>query len=288
MRRALIMLLTILAAIPVISPAEAAFPGSNGLITFTRGDQVFVIESDGSDERQLTHGGVNKSPAWSADGSRFVWACDGDICVADSDGSNVQRLTGAPEVEQRPSWSPDGEWIVFTRPGQDVSDQFGAPSARIYKMEVSDPNNIVQLTDFPSTDPEWSPNGQRIAFFRGWSHGGEVWLMRPDGTRAHAINKRYRQGATPSWSPDGRRIALMAKRRNRWRVAVITAHGRLIREFGFERATALGVAWSPDGRRFAYVGATEQQQEALFVVRPDGTQTERLGYQGRAPDWQPQ
>src|SRR5687768_1443996 len=100
-------------AIPV---GNAAFPGRNGLIAFSRDGQIFTARADGSEESQITEGGVNKSPSWSSDGSRLAWSCDDDICVSDATGSDVEKLSGPPYDEQQPSWSPDGRWIVFTRP----------------------------------------------------------------------------------------------------------------------------------------------------------------------------
>ena len=63
MRRIVVGLLLVLPAL-LPSVAEAAFPGANGKITFSRGvnqGAIHVMQPDGSDITQLTTGGVHAS-----------------------------------------------------------------------------------------------------------------------------------------------------------------------------------------------------------------------------------
>jgi Tol biopolymer transport system component len=285
MRRRTFALATLCIAIlgSTLPPASAAFPGDNGLIAFNRNDQIFVVEKDGSGEKQLTDGGVNKSPAWSADGKRLAWACDDDICVANADGSGRETLFSSADDEQQPEWSPDGEWIVFSRQPFEA-DIINISDPRIYKVEIDDPSNEVQLTDFDSADPEWSPNGKRILFTRGEFHGHEgVWSMRPNGRGIRKVSTRYNQNATPDWSPDGKRIVFLGKKRNRWRVVIATVRGKLIHEFERTRCCGLGVAWSPDGQRLVYVRSSHRR---LVIARPRGADKTVVSEDARSPDWQ--
>jgi TolB protein len=56
--------------------------------------------------------------------------------------------------------------------------------------------------------PAWSPSGEWIAFGRrypGTSAGRQLWLMRSDGSEAHALtNDPANNYGPPSWSSDGR------------------------------------------------------------------------------------
>ena len=70
------------------------------------------------------------SASWSPDGSRFVFVrdraghevCDwdfdcvpsGDLFTAGGDGTGIKRLTDSRRDEASPTWSPDGEQIVFS------------------------------------------------------------------------------------------------------------------------------------------------------------------------------
>jgi TolB protein len=99
-------------------PAHATFPGKNGRIAFIQSGEVFTMNPDGSDIKQLTHLGPDNSasfPAWSADGKQIVFnespPPDGipQLWVMNADGSD-QHLVFAEQdfAENRPSFSPDG------------------------------------------------------------------------------------------------------------------------------------------------------------------------------------
>jgi Tol biopolymer transport system component len=103
--------------------------------------EIYVANPDGSDGRQLTGNNPDprfnnieeRSPAWSPDGTRIVFSCrigaatlpnaPFQICMMNADGSDEQQVTNDPlqtGQDLTPSWSPDGQRIVFHRnvPGQ--------------------------------------------------------------------------------------------------------------------------------------------------------------------------
>jgi dipeptidyl aminopeptidase/acylaminoacyl peptidase len=69
------------------------------------------------------------SPSWSADGRKIVFASDrtgdGDLFTMDADGNNEQLLTidDNDAEDRRPSFSPDGLWVIFTSNRQDANFQ---------------------------------------------------------------------------------------------------------------------------------------------------------------------
>ena len=57
---------------------------------------------------------IGENPCWSPDGQRIVFSRGNDIFVVDVDGSNEQQITNGPS-DREPNWSPDGEKILFHR-----------------------------------------------------------------------------------------------------------------------------------------------------------------------------
>ncbi len=80
---------------------------------------VYVINVDGSGERNLTGDGVSSGPVWSPDGQKIAFTSwrDGKpgIYVMNADGSGRRRLMR--NGGGLPSWSPDGRKIAFVRAG---------------------------------------------------------------------------------------------------------------------------------------------------------------------------
>lgn len=161
------------------------------------------------------------APAWSPDGGRIALQCrifkhgeEGhhltDLCVVDSRGRKIRRITGCNCVEHgpgtRPDWSPRGDRIAFSD-GRGVWTV--APSGRRLR-EILDPRDDPageRLYDHVS----WSPDGRLLAFSSARPRGGgaSVWVSDAAGGGLLRLldggpDASY---SRPAWSPDGREIA---------------------------------------------------------------------------------
>ena len=97
MRKGLIGLLAAFVLMATTSIAHAAFPGLNGKIAFdshTTSDDIYVVEPDGSGRTAITGPpDSERGPQWSPDGTKMVLDIGGDIFVMNADGTGRVNLT---------------------------------------------------------------------------------------------------------------------------------------------------------------------------------------------------
>lgn len=162
---------------------------------------------------QLTFAGVGAA-TWSPDGTRILFEAHlgphdaNDIYVMDADGSNLRQLTDSDAYEQNPQWSPNGEWIVFTRisPGTCSLWRMRPDGSEQQALFVPDKGYSVDHAT-------WSPDSQRIAFVYGQADvelsAVSIWAMRADGSDRHqvyAFADKQPVNWVCAWMPDGSRI----------------------------------------------------------------------------------
>jgi len=230
--------------------AEAYFSSNGQDIIFqsTRGanrcDQQYTMKTDGSDLRRVSTGeGRTTCGYYSPDGSTIIYASTHlgarecppvpdqslgyvwplyrsfDIFAANTDGTDLHRLTDADGYDAEGTVSPDGGKIVFT------STRDG--DLEIYTMNV-DGSEQTRLTHELGYDggPFFSPDSQWIVYRA--SHPTdpeevaqyealiaqdlvqpdnlEVWIMRADGSEKRQITAYGGANWAPYFHPSGEKI----------------------------------------------------------------------------------
>jgi Tol biopolymer transport system component len=181
---------------------------------------LWVMDADGTNQTNLTNTpDTNEGqPAWSPDGTKIAFTGPGDlnedgsgglddIYVMDADATNRTNLTDTPDdLENQPSWAPSGAQITFVReiPGEIISEQ-----SDIFVMDANgeNANNLTQ-TDANEREPDWSPDGTKIAFAGVRNQGWEILTMDPDGQNEEILTGDSSDGEDrgPDWSPDSTKV----------------------------------------------------------------------------------
>ena len=164
------------------------------------------------------------------------------------------------------------EFRVHPRERAVVFTAEAAGTRQVFTLSLRGPGALpVQVTasEAALSDPQWSPDGRRIAFVRE----DEIWIVDADGSRLTRVVGKPGGGKEPRWSPDGRRLGFISRRRGWGQVWVVDApvprRGRPQRDPRPPvpvAVTPAGVdvesyAWSPDGAQLAVMG--QQRPEDL-------------------------
>jgi Tol biopolymer transport system component len=150
-----------------------------------------------------------------------------------------------------------------------ASDRDGFPE--IYSM-AADGRDIVRLTDDSGTDtnPDWSPDGLRIAFASDRDGDLEIFLMAADGSNVQQVTHNGLADSSVDWSPDGQRLLVDADGDDgvlQVFVMALDGSGRTQLTRGDPSGKPV---WSPDGGRIAFMKVLGDNQE-IFVTSADGT-----------------
>jgi Tol biopolymer transport system component len=299
----------------VVAGAGAA--GTNGIaggnIVYAGTDpkdgtaDIYVMKADGTATTNLTNdaGSKDLSPELSRDGSKIVFArqfASGGkhLMVVKADGSGLTDVTPT-QVERQdivdPSWSPDGNQIVYSSNADGNYD--------LYTLKVGNASATrLTSTKWPvqNLDPVWSPSGKAIAFSRSGlsltSAAASLFQIRLDGIAASRQTKSSgRDGdVSPDYSPDGRQIAFSSDRAGNDDVYILDLTAFSVTKLTTQpmKDRDVGPAFAPDGSALVFVsdrsGATELWAQSLMTLTPGPGAAVQLTSDGAPkshPSWGP-
>lgn len=197
--------------------------------------------------------------------------------------AQASALTAQSEAERFPSLAPDGKRLVYAR---QVNGQWDIFAQRVGGTLATN------LTANPAEDtqPAYSPNGQRIAFYSARGGGG-LYLMGESGETPHRLvaGKAFH----PAWSPDSQELLYTEETIQApfdraptsthpcWVLNVATQQKRLVSTHDVAQPQ-----WSPNGHRIAYWGARPNAQRDIWTMTPDGQSVVEVTNDA-ALDWNP-
>ena len=167
------------------------------------------------------------------------------------DGLTVEQAA-AVESPREFRLSPDGRRIAFTAEAGGARQIFLMPIRGGYPEQLTAAEN-------PASDPQWSPDGRRIAHVRGEA----IWMVDAEGSHQALVTQHPAGNRSPRWCADGHQIGFISRRRGwdqLWIVdAPVPRRGRPATRPRSPEPTPLtapGVdiddfVWSPDGRHIA-------------------------------------
>lgn len=179
-------------------------------------------DSSASDLPELTitpltnTSGLNLSGSWSPDGSQLVYdyTLNGtmDIAVMSMGGGESRLLTGGPNDEAMPRWSPDGTKIAFISDDGSGTNIYWVPPTGGTRRKIAETyyqylDNFTAIAVIGSQP--WSPDGQQIVFSRVVPTGVALWIvdvLSGEETQLTKPDPGVRD-LRAAWSNDGEWIA---------------------------------------------------------------------------------
>jgi Tol biopolymer transport system component len=231
----------------------------DGRLVFTSiesgGQDIWLMNSDGSNRKQLTaNGAQNVNPVASPDGRYVVYTSirggAKNIWRSNIDGSNSFQLSKGT-ADAYPTISPDGKWVIFT--------SMAGPKPAIWKMSI-DGGTAQQITDHVAMAGRVSPDGKLIMFqFAAsadpYAPPNKVGVMPFEGEgelKEYPLPASGTASVVTIWSQDGKSILFSVVSNNVSNIWSQPLDGSPAKQVtNFKDSLITGFAWSNDGKQLA-------------------------------------
>jgi Tol biopolymer transport system component len=257
-------------------PLHAAGQGQLAFVSDrdTQGLDLFLMNLDGSNVTKISDvPDSNNIPiGWSPDGKYLAIDSDrggiSEVFLMEVDGEGLINLTERDEARRFDNWAPKANrFILSAVSGQGV----------LLFVTNLDGSEKQLLTDgsYPVGAPQWSADGQKVAFMATAPGGGpiDIYVVDAGGGEPVNLTQSPANDSFPKWSPDGLKIAFLSDRDGNPEIYVMDADGNNQTNLTNNPANESlqgDFAWSPDGTQILFHSDRDGDVE-IYIMDADGS-----------------
>ncbi len=229
--------------------------------------------SDGHDERVLQGLDGIHGIAWSEDGRRIVFSSpwNGDLW---------ETSLSRPGYKEKLLFGHDATDVTVSRAGHRLAYVQGVRSVNIWRLDLSGSPPRAQKLIGSSREqiaPNFSPDGNKIAFSANRSGASEVWVCNSDGSNDVQLTS-YGISATgmPRWSPDGKLIAFDSRVGGESNIYILDPNTGVAHKLSIDIHGNNLPSWSHDGRYIYFVNGEDARAPTIWKVSSEGGRAVRI------------
>ncbi|MEQ1875045.1 MAG: translocation protein TolB [Bdellovibrionia bacterium] len=199
-----------------------------------------------------------------------------EIWVMDWDGANPKQISQHKNISIAPSWSPDGNTVVYT--SSTIHRKTMSGNWDLFSFELNTGKRfLVSSRSGLNMGASFFPDGKNLVVTISQGGNPDIVKMSSDGEGFTKITSgpAGAMNVEPAVSPDGKRIAFSSDRGDRPMIYVMNTDGTNIK-----RVTQAGnynstPTWSPDSKQIAFAGQDKDHYD-IFLMDADGMNMSRL------------
>ncbi|MCI0390079.1 MAG: winged helix-turn-helix domain-containing protein [Acidobacteria bacterium] len=265
--------------------SEIAFAPDGKTLAFARYSalgvaDIYLTPIVGGEPKRLTFDNLKvHGLAWTPDGRSIIYSSNRGgsfgLWRIPAVGGEPERVATDGRSAEQPAIAPRGRLLVYEQ---------WADQTNIWKVALAPGREpaLAPVTASTRWDeyPQYSPDGQRIAFVSDRSGSAEIWVCQSDGSasvRLTSFNGPYTRA--PRWSPDGSRIAFDTSADGNFDVYVVIAAGGTPRRLMTDASEEHIAGWSRDGR-WLYFTSNRTGSWQIWKVKAEGGEATQVTSNG--------
>ncbi len=244
----------------------AAYDEDDHLGGWTKKQQLWTLDVESRQIKQLTQGEKDHSPQWSPNGKQIAFLRTKDdttgLCIIPVDGGEGHEIDLGELEPANHRWSPDGSKIAFT-------------------AEVP--------TEMAEKERKWRAGGAEI--FEGEWKSSQIWTVAVDDGTVEQVTKGPDHIVEYCWSPGGDGFAIVSAASSDPYIAwsfmsprIITLSDSLIKKLESDPLPVSQIQYSPDGQYLSYI-CLDSGLSMMHSLRIHNLKTSEILNPAHDKDW---